>query len=1216
MPSKIKKAEGSYNPRELERRIAEYWDKEDIYRKVKMLHSEGKRIYFLDGPPYTTGDVHLGTALNKFLKDARIRYWRMRGYNVRDQPGWDMHGLPIEVNVEKSFGLKTKRDIEKIGVENFVQECKRFALNNLNNMTQQFIKLGVWMNWSAPYMTVKPEFTDAAWHMLAKAKEKGLLYEGIRSIQWCYRCGTALAEAEIEYVERKDPSIYVRLKAGDRYLLVWTTTPWTLPANMAVAVHPDKDYALIEFRAGERKERLIILEEKAEEIGALGDYDEYEVIEKYRGKDLEGIEYEYPLEGFADRGRRSEWSWKVITSETVETEYTGLVHTAPGHGPEDFELGMKYGLDIYSPVDDEGRFTDEAGHAIAGVRVDAANNMIIDALKERGLLYHAGTIEHRYGTCWRCKTPIIYRATSQWYIRASELKEKMLEEIFRIKWFPDWAGSARQAEWARNLKDWCISRQRFWGTPLPVWKCSCGEWKLVGSVSELKNADGYREQMDLHRPHIDTLTFKCEKCGGVMKRLPDVLDVWIDSGICSWASLHYPSQTDEFEKWWPAKWIVEAGDQTRGWFNSQLTTSIINFNRSPFESAMLHGWVNDAKGRPMHKSLGNTIDPIEVAEKDGVDSLRLYMLSSRAPWEDLSFQPDGPRIAQRTLNILWNVYNFASTYMYLDNFQPKEVQWKSKLQELRIEDRWLLSVTQHLIKECTSAMEDLEIHRYCRAIEKFIVYDLSHWYIRLVRGKTWAEEQSEEKENTYIVLHYALTELSRLLAPIAPFIAEEIYLALNPDNLSVHATSWPEVNELLSNGKLEQDMDAAREIVEAVFRARQEAGMKLRWPLQRIVIKPKDENARKSIGSMLDIIEKQSNVKSSKLLPVGQEWEELVLKVVPNPNAIGKVYRQWSGKIAMMLSARPAAEVIRGIKSGNYTLGIEGQTVKIEENMVSFSYAMPRNVRQVDVSTGTLYIDFNMDRKLELEALAREIIRRVQKLRKDLNLQVDEFADASISAEGTLLEALLEWKKQIVSECRLNRLEIEEKVKGDIEETWQIDENRLQIALSRVRQDAQEQKETEQKEEELVMESGSTYAVFEQKPEKAFALLTAATSGGMEGLCISREYPEKLSKRFEMNNIKAIWLSGAGDADAIKPNDLEKISLHVIDFLKKSSGIVLIDGIEYLISNNGFQAVVRLIQHLRDIAAKTQGILLLSINPETLQQSELGLIRKEVDREL
>ncbi|MEM3851819.1 MAG: isoleucine--tRNA ligase [Methanomassiliicoccales archaeon] len=1210
MPSKIKKASGTYDPAAIEKEIGEYWEKEDIYRKVKMLRSGGKRIYFLDGPPYTTGDVHLGTALNKFLKDLRIRYWRMRGFNVRDQPGWDMHGLPIEVNVEKAFGLKSKREIEEIGVEKFVQECRRYALSNLNNMTDQFRKLGVWMDWASPYTTISPEFTDAAWDMLSRAFSSNMLYEGLRSTQWCMRCGTALAEAEIEYIERKDPSIYVRfpLTNGDGALLIWTTTPWTIPANMAVAVHPDRQYALVEYSAEGKKERLIVLEEKAEEIGALAGMEEYEILQRWNGKQLEGTAYEYPLEGLSKKGKESEWSWKVICSETVETEYTGLVHTAPGHGPEDFELGKRYGIEAYSPVAEDGRFTSAAGEKLAGKRVDEVSRLVIEELERRGLLYYSAEITHRYGTCWRCKTPIIYRATSQWYIRASALKDRMLELISSVKWYPDWAGSSRQAEWARNLKDWCISRQRFWGTPLPVWKCECGESRLISSIGELSAGEGYTQGMDLHRPAIDQVTFRCDKCGSTMKRVPDVLDVWVDSGICSWASLFYPSKSEELDKWWPARWIVEAGDQTRGWFNSQLTTSIIVFNRSPFESAMLHGWVNDAHGRPMHKSLGNVINPLDVAGKEGVDALRFYMLSSRAPWDDLSFQPDGSRIAKKTLNILWNVYNFASTYMVLDNFEPSKVHWKVLLPELKQEDKWILSLTQRLIEECTNALESLEVHTYCRALQHFIVEDLSHWYIRLARDKSWTEEKSREKENAYTVMHYVLTELSRLMAPVTPFIAEEIYRALNSEGLSVHATSWPEKEEGLIDAPVEEQMRLAREIVEAVTKARQEAGLKLRWPLPRIVIKPKDDGARRHIGAVLDIIEKQSNTKASKLLQVNQEWDELVLKVVPNPNAIGKVYRQWSGKIALMLGSRPAAEIMNGIRKGSYTLGIEGQTVKIEENMVSFSYSLPKNVSQIEFSAGTVYVDFNIDEELEKEALSREVMRRIQKLRKQMNLQVDEFAEAEISAAPSLLEAILEWKGRICSECRLSDLSIAEEAKGQVKEAWKIDDAPLEIALNR-----KGGKVEEQEEEEMVLEAGSTYAIFEEKPERAFELFSSVIESGMAGLCISREYPEKLNKKYGLEKAKVLWLSSAGDRESIKPNDLERISLNVLEFLQSKQGIVLIDGIEYLISNNGFSSVVKLIQQLRDLTAKDQGILLLALNPNTLQQNDLGLLKKEVD---
>jgi len=1226
----IKKAEGSYNPAKVESEVSEHWDRNSIYSKLRSIKSEGQRIYFLDGPPYTTGNIHAGTALNKTLKDLRIRYWRMNGYNVRDQPGWDMHGLPIEVNVEKSFGLKSKKDIEKTGLEKFVAECKRYALNNLNNMTQQFIRLGVWMDWERPYMTIERSFTETVWLMLGKAKEKGLLYEGERSTQWCYRCGTALAEAEIEYVDRKDPSIYVKMpmKNGEDFLLIWTTTPWTLPANMATAVHAEMDYALVEFRrTGKPAERLIVLEQNAEAIGALTGQEEYEVIRTMKGKDLEGTEYDFPLDGFANRGPKSEWSWKVLTSGNVEISYTGLVHTAPGHGPEDFELGQKYGLANYSPVGDDGRYTAEAGANLAGKRVIQTNDAIIEELRTRGLLYHADTVDHRYGTCWRCNTPIIYRATRQWYLKTSTfIRDRMLEEINRVKWVPDWAGSARQSEWARNLKDWCISRQRFWGTPLPVWRCNgCGNEKVVTSVKELSSGRNYEQNMDLHRPFVDSVTFDCEKCKGEMRRLTDVLDVWVDSGVCSWASLDYPSGTEDFDKWWPGKWIVEAGDQTRGWFNSQLITSLIMFDKSPFQSAMLHGWVNDAKGRQMHKSLGNAIDPMEVIKQEGADSLRFYMLGSRAPWDDLSFQHDGPKNARRTLNILWNVYNFASTYMVLDNFTPSDVDWKKLWKSLKTEDKWILSRMQRLVSDATDDMESLEIHRAVRSIESFIVEDLSHWYVRMVRDRTWTEEDDPEKESTYTVLHHVLTTLMRVMAPFTPYISDEIYRSMNTDALSVHLTSWPSPIPEITDEKLEMDMSSAREIVEAVFKARQESGMKLRWPLARIMIKPSDEQNRRSIGRMLDIIEKQANVKSSRLLQVGQEWDELVLTVVPNPNAIGKIYRQWSGKIAMMLKARPAAEVIAGIKSGAYAIGIEGQAIRIEENMVSFSYTLPKNVAQVELKGFTLYIDFNMDRKLELESLSREVMRRIQKMRKDIGMQVDQFAYAQISATGSLLESILEWNSTIVSECRLASMEIVDDAKGDLREAWNIDQNRLAIAISKnkyeeVKPEVPEQKqetsaqEVADDEDSFIMSAGETYAIFGDSSDKAMDILKSVLDNGVGGICVSREFPEKLEKRHHLENCKIVWLSSVGDEKAVKPNDLERIAMNLKEFFDQAPGVALMDCIEYLISNNGFLPVVKLVQQLRDTTAKTGSILLLSLNPDTLNKADMSVLQKEVDR--
>ncbi|UCE73007.1 MAG: isoleucine--tRNA ligase, partial [Methanomassiliicoccales archaeon] len=588
----IQQAEKKYNPKELEKRIQELWIKNKAYEKTKEHCQGGKNYYFIDGPPYTTGYIHLGTAWNKVLKDTLLRYRRMQKFNVRDQAGFDMHGLPIEVQVEKSLGITDKRQIEEMGIDGFINKCRQFSLDFQKKMEDQFKRLGVWLDWDNPYLTIKNDYIESEWWTLSKAHEKGLLIQSERVLTWCPRCQTALAEAEVEYWEESDPSIYVRFPLVGKQnesILIWTTTPWTLPANLAAAVNPEFIYARVMIKTKNKKEVLILLEERIEDVMALIGCKKYDILELIGGSQLVGLEYHHPFMQEIEYHQDIEGDWihKVLLSDTVTEEYTGIVHIAPGHGPEDFEIGKEYDIPPFCPVTEDGKFSEEVGR-YAKISLKKGNEIIIQELKRKNLMLFDDEISHRYGHCWRCKTPVIYRATDQWFLKVTEIKDEMLEEIADISWYPDWAGSSRMRDWVSNARDWCISRQRYWGTPLPVWKCECGEIKVVGTVGELEKGNNYTEDMDLHRPWIDNVTFSCPKCDKVLTRVPDVLDVWFDSAVCAWAQLGFPKDKSEFQKWWPCKWITEAHDQTRGWFYSQLGAGVLAFDEIPYKSVLMH----------------------------------------------------------------------------------------------------------------------------------------------------------------------------------------------------------------------------------------------------------------------------------------------------------------------------------------------------------------------------------------------------------------------------------------------------------------------------------------------------------------------------------------------------------------------------------------------------------------------------------------------------
>lgn len=886
----IKQIQGSYSAPKLEKEIQEFWKSEHAYEKTKEMRATGENFYFLDGPPYTTGSIHLGTAMNKTVKDVLIRYWRMNGYNVRDQPGFDMHGLPIEVKVEKDV-LKVhskKQIIEEIGIDKFVKTCQEFALGLHRDMTEAFKQLGVWMDWEKPYQTLRLDYMESGWWTVQQAEKKGLLKDSSRVVTWCPRCETALAEAEIDYSDETDPSVMVRFPLKDDCsvsILIWTTTPWTLPSNMAVAVHPDETYAKTKMTGENGSETVICMKSQAEYVMKAGGYSSFEILEECIGKDLVGTEYLPPFE-IGDALKRTEYTYKVVDAPYVEKDNTGCVHTAPGFGPDDFETGKRYGLVPFCPVDEAGRFTD-AFPLMAGKKVRTVNEEVINRLKENGKLYNTSKIKHRYGHCWRCKTPIIYRNTRQWFFDVPAVKDRMLSEIDRAKWVPEWAGSGREKNWVDGARDWCISRQRFWGIPLPVWECQCGKRKVVGQYEELKEGKGYTEGMDTHRPWIDNVTFECPDCGKTMHRVPDVLDVWFDSGTAAWADLGYPRRKDEFEKWWPPKFIVEAHDQTRGWFYTQLAAGVVSFDRAPYDEVMMHGWMLDNKGRKMSKSLGNVVTPEEVIAQYGADALRYYMIMANSPWDDTSFQKEGPKDAWKVLNTYWNVVNFASMYMVIDGYEPAEHSLGDMAGILSNEDRWMLSRTEKMKMAVTEAIESRELNKVARALTDYIMEDLSRWYLHLVRDRSWDEESTDAKTAAYFTLHRAIMSVCIAMAPLCPHICDRVYSAMGGDRLTVHMEDWQKGDGSLIDEEIEHSMALIQKINAVVASEREKMGSKKRWPLKAVYIHGSDAATNEAVKMFNDILAQQVNIKKIEYLGVG---EKTPVEVEPVDFGEGELY--------------------------------------------------------------------------------------------------------------------------------------------------------------------------------------------------------------------------------------------------------------------------------------------------------------------------------------
>jgi len=848
------------NAKELEEKIKEFWKNNNIPVKARQRNKGRKKFYFLDGPPYATGYIHIGTAWNKILKDTYLRYWRMKGYDVWDKPGYDTHGLPIENKVEQKLGLKSKSDIERLGVEKFNKECRDYATQFIDIMNSQFEDLGVWMDWQNPYLTLDNDYIEGAWHTFKIGFEKGLLYKDVYPVHVCTHCETAVAYNEIEYTQMTDPSVYIKFPVygkENEFLVIWTTTPWTLPSNTGIMVKPSADYVYVKVG----NETLIIAEARLQAVMEKAGLSGYRIIKRVKGKELEGLRYEHPLTDVFPFIKRLQNAHRVVLSEQYVSleEGTGLVHTAPGHGQEDYKVGKEYGLPVVSPLRLNGTFNNNCGR-FAGKYAKAADDEIIEEFNVRGLLLHKETITHEYPKCWRCSTPLLYMSVPQWFFRVTAIRDKLIEENKKVRWYPDWAGK-RFEDWLQNLGDWPISRQRYWGIPLPIWECErCGRIKVIGSADELP-----RKPKDLHRPYIDEVEIECE-CKERMKRVPDVLDVWFDSGLAAWSSLNYPKNKELLKSLWPCDLQIEGPDQIRGWWNSQLITSVITFDEKPFTTILFHGFVLDAHGNKMSKSKGNIVQPEDVIAKYGRDVLRFYLLSSPA-WDDFFFNWSDTENMAKTLNILRNTFIFIKTYV---------TEKPNKRPELKPEDRWILSRINSLLEDYDKNMQSYSHHKSVIALRDFILNDFSRWYIKLVRDRVWPTYEGKDKQAAFYTLVKVAELLLKMLAPITPFLAEEYYQQLLRDKgmpESIHMCDLPKADKKQIDAELENYMKIAREIFEVSSAIRKREKLKLRWPLKRLVVISDDKDVKKAVSTFEDAIRFICNVKEvsvEKKLPKGK----------------------------------------------------------------------------------------------------------------------------------------------------------------------------------------------------------------------------------------------------------------------------------------------------------------------------------------------------------
>ena len=839
-----------------EEKVLKFWNEKKIYEKVKDKNKKGKKFYFLQGPPYTSGNLHIGTAWNNCLKDMIMRYKRMKGFNVWDRAGYDTHGLPTENRVRKKLNLRYKEDIQKFGVDKFVKECRKVAEDGAKNMSENLWNLGVWMDFKDPYMTLTNNYIEGEWFFIKKAWEQKRIYKDKKILHWCGDCETGLAKHELEYKNVKDDSIFLRFKIKGKkneYLIVWTTTPWTIPYNLAVMVNPELEYVKLETKD---KDIYYISKALAHVVLTSVFEKEYKIIEEFKGDKLLGLEYENPFDDelkniFSEMKKKYKNLHTVILSEKyVDTSAgSGLVHCAPGCGPEDKEVGDEYNLPPFNQLNEKGIFEDMK--SFTGMVAKKDDKKFIDLLKKKEVLLKVVEVEHEYPHCWRCHNPVVFRATEQWFLKISDIAEKLVKENGKVLWVPEF-GKASYNRWTENLRDNSIVRQRFWGCPNPIWKCDkCGNIEVMGDSKELKKKAGKIPE-DLHIPFIDAVKWKCDKCKGTMIREPDIVDIWIDAGTAGWNCLYYPGREDLFKEFFPADFILEATEQVRLWFSMLNICSLIALGRKSYNSVYMHGMILDWQGGKMSKSLGNVISPDEVVGKAGVDAFRYYMFQNTAG-ENMNFNWDELKIKQRNINVLWNLKNYLIELATLLKKNPSKLKV-----DFDLEERYILSKCNSTIKEVTELLDKYQLDSVVLPVENLFL-ELSRVYIQLVRDKVNGTDK--EKEKVLCAIYDVLLSSLKLFAPIAPFMTEQIYLELkekfNLKEESIHLCEWPSYDEKKMDKKIEEEFSFAMQIIEKTLAERSEKGIGVRWPLSKVIVKS-DKKLSKSVQ---EIMLKRINVK-------------------------------------------------------------------------------------------------------------------------------------------------------------------------------------------------------------------------------------------------------------------------------------------------------------------------------------------------------------------
>ncbi len=1050
-----KKVSTDLNFVDREKQIENFWDENHIFEKSMDSRKEGPTYTFYDGPPTANGKPHIGHVLTRVIKDMIPRYRTMKGYMVPRKAGWDTHGLPVEIEVEKKLGLDGKDQIEAYGLEPFIKQCKE-SVWKYKGMWEDFSgTVGFWADMENPYVTYHDDYIESEWWALKEIWNKKLLYKGFKIVPYCPRCGTPLSSQEVAqgYKDVKERSAIARFKVKDEdaYILAWTTTPWTLPSNVALCVNPEETYAKVKAADGYTYYMAEALLDTV--LGRLGDAENgvkaYEVLETMTGKELEFKEYEPLFDCAVDICKKQNKKAYYVVCDTYVTltDGTGVVHIAPAFGEDDAKVGRSYDLPFVQLVDGKGNMTEETPYA--GVFVKKADPMVLEDLDKKGLLFAAPKFEHSYPHCWRCDTPLIYYARESWYIKMTAVKDDLIRNNNTINWIPESIGKGRFGDWLTNVQDWAISRNRYWGTPLNIWECSCGHQECIGSRAELAERSGNPEdaKVELHRPYIDAVTMKCPECGGEMHRVPEVIDCWFDSGAMPFAQHHYPFENkDIFEKQFPAQFISEAVDQTRGWFYSLLAESTILFNKAPYENVIVLGHVQDENGQKMSKSKGNAVDPFDALQTYGADAIRWYFYINSAPWLPNRFHGKAVQEGQRKfMGTLWNTYAFFVLYANIDNFDAS--RYTLDYSKLSVMDKWILSKLNSVVGEVDDDLGNYKIPEAARALQEF-VDDLSNWYVRRSRERFWAKGMEQDKINAYMTLYTCLVTFCKAAAPMIPFMTEEIYQNLvrsvdasQPE--SIHLCDFPKVEEEHVDKKLEADMDIVLKAVVMGRACRNTANIKNRQPVNTMFVKAEYELT----DFYKDIIADELNVKKVVFTNDVREFTSYTFK--PQLRTVGPKYGKQLGAIKKYLEeldGNAAMDTLQKDGALKFTAG-DVEVSLTEEDLLIEMTQKEGYVTEADNSM-TVVLDTNLTPELIEEGFVLELISKIQTMRKDAGFEVTDHIRVAFADNDKIEEIAQKHEKEIAGKVLADALSVKNEL--SVAKEWNVNGENVKISVERV----------------------------------------------------------------------------------------------------------------------------------------------------------------------